>query len=174
MLLTIRPSLPNDVPAIAAIYAVHVLTGTASFETEAPDVTEMNRRRDAVLANGFPYLVAELGGKLVGYSYAGKYHARPAYRFTTENSIYVDASAHGKGVGKALLARLITECEALGLRQMMAVIGDSGNAGSIGLHKSMGFAHVGITKNVGFKHGRWLDVVFMQRALGDGAETPPV
>ena len=172
-MLLVRPSLPDDVPAIAAIYAVHVLTGTASFETEAPGVTEMNRRRDAVLANGLPYLVAELDGNVVGYAYAGKYHARPAYRFTTENSIYVDASAHGKGVGKALLTRLITECEALGLRQMMAVIGDSGNAGSVGLHKSMGFAHVGITKNVGFKHGRWLDVVFMQRALGDGAETPP-
>lgn len=174
MPLTIRPSTPDDLSAIAAIYAHAVLHGTASFETEAPSSEEMEKRREAVLAAGFSYFVAESGSKVVGYAYAGKYHARAAYRFTVENSIYIAPESQGKGVGKALLTRLIAECEALGMRQMMAVIGDSANAGSINLHKSMGFQHVGITKSVGFKHGRWLDVVLMQRALGDGDTSPPV
>ena len=173
-MLAVRPSTNADLPAIQAIYAIAVLSGTASFETEAPSVEEMDRRRDSVLSGGFPHLVAELDGAVVGYCYAGRYHARHAYRFTVENSIYVAPDCHGKGVGKALLTRLITDCESMGLRQMLAVIGDSNNIGSIQLHKSLGFEHVGITKNVGFKHGRWLDVVFMQRALGDGDLSPPL
>lgn len=173
MPVTVRPSLPDDIAAIHSIYAHAVLNGTASFELEAPDEAEIARRREAILADGFPYLVAELDGRIVGYAYVGKYRPRPAYRFAVEDSIYVAPDCQGKGVGKALLARLIAECEALGMRQMVAVIGDSESLGSISLHRAMGFAHAGTVRNVGYKFGRWLDQVICQRPLGDGAETPP-
>lgn len=169
----IRPSHAADLPAILAIYFPAVLSGTASFELEPPDTAEMARRRNAILADGFPYLVAELEGSIVGYAYAGKYRPRPAYRFTVEDSIYIAPQKQGCGVGKALLGALIRECEALGLRQMIAVIGDTQSAGSIALHESFGFAHAGRVEKVGYKFGRWLDQVIMQRPLGPGGETPP-
>jgi len=150
-----------------------VLDGTASFELEPPDAEELARRRAAILADGFPYLVGELDVRIVGYAYAGKYRPRPAYRYVVEDSIYIAPDCQGKGVGKALLTRLITDCETLGMRQMIAVIGDSLSAGSINLHRALGFTHAGTVRNVGFKHGRWLDQVIYQRALGQGAETAP-
>lgn len=147
-------------------------TGTASFELEPPDITEIARRRHAVLASGLPWLTAERAGRVVGYAYAGPFRPRPAYRFCVENSIYVDAAARGQGVGALLLAELIARCEAWGARQMVAVIGDSANAGSIGVHRAAGFRHAGCVEQVGWKFGRWLDVVFMQRALGPGGSAP--
>ncbi|WP_328703030.1 GNAT family N-acetyltransferase [Arenibaculum pallidiluteum] len=170
---TIRPCLPGDVAAIQAIYAHHVLNGVASFETEAPSIEEMASRRDAVLARGMPYLVAERDGATVGYAYAGPYRTRPAYRFTVENSVYVAPGFVGQGIGRVLLARLIAECEARGLRQMVAVIGDSANAASIGLHQALGFRQAGLLPAVGFKFGRWVDSVLMQRPLGEADTTPP-
>jgi L-amino acid N-acyltransferase YncA len=174
MSITVRPSRPEDIAWVHSIYTPAVLHGTASFELEPPDEAELARRRETVLADGFPYLVADIEGRITGYAYAGKYRVRPAYRFTAENSIYIAPECQGQGVGKALMHRLIRECEALGLRQLVAGIGDSGNAASIGLHRSVGFEVAGIVKNVGFKHGRWLDHVLMQRTLGSGAETMPV
>jgi phosphinothricin acetyltransferase len=173
MSLAIRPATPDDIPAISAIYAHAVRTGTASFELEPPGEAEMARRMDAVLGAGLPYLAAELGGEVVGYAYAGRYHARPGYRFTLEDSIYVAPQAHRGGVGRRLLTELITRAEAIGYRQMIAVIGDSANEPSIGLHRALGFRLVGRFENVGFKFGRWLDSVMMQRALGPGAATLP-
>jgi len=172
--LTIRPSRDEDVPAIAALYAHHVRTGTASFEETVPDADEMARRRADILARGLPYLVAESGGRLAGYAYAGLYRTRSAYRFTLENSVYVDAGMARRGVGRALLVPLIGICEAAGYRRMIAVIGDSANQGSIGLHAACGFRPVGVLPGVGFKFGRWLDSVLMERPLGSGNETPPV
>jgi phosphinothricin acetyltransferase len=171
MPLLVRPSIEADISAITAIYAHAVGHGTASFEVEPPDEAEMARRRQAVLAGGYPYLVAEIDGTLAGYAYAGAYRPRPAYRFTVEDSIYVALDRQGSGVGRALLVALIEACEALGFRQMVAVIGDSASQGSIRLHESLGFRPVGVLEAIGFKHGRWLDVVLMQRALG--AATPP-
>jgi L-amino acid N-acyltransferase YncA len=173
MTIVVRPSRDEDISAIRAIYTPAVLDGTASFELEPPDAAELARRRAAILADGFPYLVAELGGHIVGYAYAGKYRPRPAYRYAVEDSIYIAPDCQGKGVGKALLSQLITDCEALGMRQMIAVIGDSLSTGSINLHRALGFTHAGTVRNVGFKHGRWLDQVIYQRALGIGAETAP-
>ena len=170
---TIRPSIEADVASVQAIYAYHVLNGVASFEIEPPDVDEMRRRREAVVERGFPYLVAELGGEVVGYAYAGPYRARPGYRFTCENSIYIRHGMEGRGIGKLLLAPLLAGCETMGMRQMIAVIGDSANYASINLHKSLGFAMAGNLRSVGFKLGRWLDSVFMERALGPGDETLP-
>ena len=172
MPLLVRPSIEADISAITAIYAHAVGHGTASFEVEPPDEAEMARRRQAVLAGGYPYLVAEIDGTLAGYAYAGAYRPRPAYRFTVEDSIYVALDRQGSGVGRALLVALIEACEALGFRQMVAVIGDSASQGSICLHESLGFRPVGVLEAIGFKHGRWLDVVLMQRALGEGAGTP--
>ncbi len=169
----VRSSRGEDVPAITGIYAHAVTYGTASFEVEPPDATEMARRRAGVLAGGFPHLVAEIDGTVAGYAYAGAYRPRPAYRFTVEDSIYVAPDRQGSGVGRALLTALIETCEDLGFRQMVAVIGDSASQGSIRLHGSLGFRRVGVLESVGFKHGRWLDVVLMQRALGDGAGAPP-
>lgn len=166
--LLIRPCRPDDVPAVAAIYADSVLTGTGTFELEAPDEAEMARRRDEVLAKGLPWLVAEAQGRVLGYAYANPFRPRRAYRFCLEDSIYLDRAARGQGVGRILLAELLTRCEALGARQMLAVIGDSANAGSIGLHAALGFEHAGVLKSAGWKLGRWLDVVLMQRALGPG------
>lgn len=172
-MVRIRPVQNDDIAIITDIYGGAVREGTASFELVPPSLDEMMARREALLADDYPYLVAEHDGHVVGYCYAGKYRPRPAYRFTVEDSIYVSPRMHGRGVGRMLLARLIAECEVRGLRQMIAVIGDSNNHGSINLHKALGFTHVGIVKDVGFKFGRWLDQVTMQRALGEGAKTKP-
>jgi L-amino acid N-acyltransferase YncA len=171
--LSIRPALPHDVAAITRIYAHAVLHGTASFETEPPDEAEMTRRQNVLLAGGFPYLVAEFSGAVAGYAYAGPYRARPAYRFTVEDSIYVEMDAHRHGIGRALLERLLADAQMRGFRQMIAVIGDSAQRPSIALLESLGFRHVGTLEAVGFKFGRWLDTVLMQRALGAGASVPP-
>jgi L-amino acid N-acyltransferase YncA len=172
--ISIRPATPADIPAITRIYAHAVLRGTATFELDPPDETEMTRRMKALLDGGFPYIVAENGGTLAGYAYAGPYRTRPAYRFTVEDSIYVDPGTHRRGLGRALLTRLIEEAERRGFRQMIAVIGDSANAPSIEIHRVLGFRMVGNFENVGFKFGRWLDSVLMQRELGQGAKTTPL
>lgn len=169
----IRASSAADTPAITAIYAHWVTHGLASFEVEPPDLTEMARRRDAVLAAGFPYLVAEAPEGLLGYAYASAYRARPAYRFTAENSVYVAPGAGRRGIGLALMEEVIAQCTGAGFRQMVAVIGDSGNAASIALHKRAGFTTAGLLKAAGWKHGRWVDSVLMQRPLGAGAGAPP-
>ena len=170
---TIRRSRDADVPAITAIYAHHVETGTASFETAAPDEAEMRRRRNMLIGEQYPWLVAELGGEVCGYAYAGPYRTRPAYRHSVEDSVYVGSSAQRRGVGKALLYTLIRACTDLGFRQMVAIIGDSAQVASIGLHREAGFEMAGTLRNIGYKHDRWLDTVFMQLALGKGASTPP-
>ena len=170
--LLIRPSLEADLPNITAIYAHHVTHGTGSFELEAPDIAEMTRRRTDVLAKGLPFLVASRGAELLGFAYAGNFRPRPAFRFMAEDSVYIHADHSGQGLGRALLSELLCRCEALGIRQMLAVIGDSANAGSIGLHRSLGFAHTGILKASGWKHDRWLDTVFMQKTLGAGDSSP--
>ena len=170
--LLIRPSLLGDIPAITAIYAHNVLHGTGTFELEAPDDAEMGRRRDDVLGKGLPWLVAEAEGRVLGYAYANHFRPRRAYRFCLEDSIYLHADARGQGVGRILLTELLTRCEVQGARQMLAVIGDSANAGSIGLHAALGFEHTGVLKASGWKFGRWLDVVLMQRSLGTGSSTP--
>ena len=148
-------------------------TGTASFELEPPDEAEMARRMQALLDGGFPYIVAEIDGALAGYAYAGPYRPRPAYRFSVEDSIYIDPDAQRSGVGRALLEHLIEECERRGFRQMIAVIGDSAQTPSIELHRALGFRMIGDVENVGYKFDRWLDSVLMQRALGPGATTKP-
>jgi L-amino acid N-acyltransferase YncA len=169
----IRPATVADLAAITAIYCEAVLHGTATFELAPPSLAEMTRRFEALTGGGFPYLAAELDGELVGYAYAGPYRPRPAYRFTVENSVYLAPRVHRRGIGGALLRRLIADSEALGYRQMIAVIGDSANAGSIGLHRSLGFDLIGTHPAVGLKFGRWLDTVMMQRALGEGGATVP-
>lgn len=171
--LTIRPSTPADLPAITAIYAWNVLNGTGTFELEAPDEAEMARRRDDVLAKGLPWLVAERDGTVLGYAYANLFRPRRAYRFCLEDSIYLANEARGQGVGRVLLAELLARCEAAGARQMLAVIGDSANAGSIGVHRALGFEHVGVMKSAGWKFDGWRDVVIMQKALGSGATSVP-
>jgi L-amino acid N-acyltransferase YncA len=169
----IRPASEADLPAITAIYEHAVLHGTATFELIPPDLAEMRRRFDALVTGGFPYLAASLDGRVVGYAYAGAYRPRPAYRFTVENSIYLDPSVHRRGIGLKLMQPLIAESAARGYRQMIAVIGDSANAGSIGVHTRCGFQMIGTHANVGLKFGRWLDIVMMQLALGEGASTVP-
>src|SRR5436309_3588403 len=169
----IRPATLADLPFITGIYAHAVRYGTATFELTPPDLAEMTRRFRALIDGGFPYFVASLDGRVVGYAYAGAYRPRPAYRFTVENSVYLEPAIHRLGIGLQLLQRLIAECEARGYRQMIAVIGDSANAGSIGVHSRTGFAMIGTHPNVGFKFGRWLDTVMMQRALGEAATTFP-
>jgi len=173
MSILIRPSSETDLDAITAIYAHAVTHGTASFELDPPDKAEMTRRRAAILDGGYPYLVAEKNGVILGYAYAGAYRTRPAYRSTVEDSIYVAPSAQGQGVGRLLLTGLIEECENRDFRLMVAVIGDEESKGSIGLHRSLGFEPVGILKGIGYKHGRWLSTVLMQRALGRGMSEPP-
>ncbi|WP_439577887.1 GNAT family N-acetyltransferase [Elioraea sp.] len=174
VLLTVRTSREDDVAAIAAIYRHHVLTGLASFEEAPPDLDEMTRRRAAIVVAGMPWLVAtDPAGLVLGYAYAGPYRPRPGYRYTAEDSVYVGPRAVGRGVGRALLAVLVDRCEAMGFRQLVAVIGDSGNAASIGLHRALGFERVGLLPAVGFKFGRWVDGVLMQRGLGPGAATLP-
>lgn len=170
---TIRESRDADLEAIQAIYAHHVLHGAASFELEPPDLDEIRRRRAEVLRGGFPYLVAESAGTVLGYAYASHFRTRPAYRFTIEDSIYIDRNAIGRGIGRALLAELIARCEAGGWRQMIAVIGDSANVASIGLHAACGFRFAGVMRASGWKFGRWVDTVLMQRELGEGFAGPP-
>ncbi len=169
----IRPAGPGDVAAITRIYGEAVANGTASFEIDPPPEAEMARRLEALLAKNFPYLVAERAGVVAGYAYAGPYHSRPAYRWSVEDSIYVAPEFQRQGLGGLLLAGLVADAEALGFRQMIAVIGGSGNAGSIALHAATGFRHIGVVQSVGFKHGRWLDSVLMQRPLGHGDSTAP-
>ena len=170
---SIRPATPADIAAITRIYAEAVRHGTASFELEPPDETEMAHRFRSLLDGGYPYLAAELDGTVVGYAYAGPYRPRPAYRFSVEDSIYIDPSAQRRGIGRALLERLIADATGLGFRQMIAVIGDSSQTPSIELHRALGFRLIGAIENVGFKFDRWLDTVLMQRALGPGATTKP-
>jgi phosphinothricin acetyltransferase len=165
MTCLVRDSREADMAEVQMIYAHHVLHGAASFEEEPPPLAEMRRRRAEVLGRGLPYLVAEFGGRVAGYSYASPYRSRPAYRFTLENSVYVDPARPRAGIGRALLAALIGRCEAGDWQQMIAVIGDSANTASIGLHAALGFRHVGTLHAVGFKFGRWVDSVLMQRAL---------
>jgi phosphinothricin acetyltransferase len=170
---SIRPARAADIAAITRIYAHAVRHGTASFELDAPPEAEMARRRESLIAGGFPYLVAEEADEVLGYAYAGPYRARPAYRFTVEDSVYIAADAQRRGLGRLLLERLIVEGEARGYRQMIAVIGDSAQHASIALHAALGFRLIGTLQAVGFKFGRWLDTVLMQRPLGPGAETNP-
>jgi phosphinothricin acetyltransferase len=169
----IRPTREVDLPAITAIYEHAVRHGTATFELDPPDLAEMTRRYRALMDGGYPHFVALLDGRIAGYAYAGAYRPRPAYRFTVENSIYLDPAVHRRGIGLLLLQRLILECEARGFRQMIAVIGDSANAGSIGVHTRTGFKMIGTHPNVGLKFGRWLDTVMMQRDLGEGGTSVP-
>ena len=168
--MMVRDARDEDMAQVQAIYAHHVLHGTASFEEAAPPLAEMQRRRADVLARGLPYLVAEIGGRVAGYSYATPYRTRSAYRYSIENSVYVDHARHRTGIGRALLIALIARCEQGDWRQMIAVIGDSAHTASINLHAGLGFRNVGTLEAVGFKFGRWLDSVLMQRALGKGAE----
>lgn len=173
--MLIRDSREADLPAIAAIYGHWVEHGRASFEYDPPGVGEMARRREALLGAGFPHLVAEEGGRLLGHAHAGPFRTRPAYRFTVEDSVYVAPGAAGRGAGRALLAEVIARCEAAGHRRMIAVIGDGpNNAASVRLHAALGFEHAGLIPGTGWKHGRWLDTVLMSRALGEGKGTPPL
>jgi phosphinothricin acetyltransferase len=170
----IRPASLSDIPAITRIYGQSVATATASFELEPPSEQEMANRMQGLLQTGFPYLAADLDGRLAGYAYAGFYRARPAYRFTVENSVYVDPGAQRRGVARALMTALVAACTQRGFRQMIAVIGDSPNqTASVAMHTAMGFTRVGILDNVGYKHGRWLDSLLMQLTLGDGGTTDP-
>ncbi len=171
--IPVRHSVETDLDAITAIYAHHVKHGTGTFETVPPDRAEMRKRRNAALAQGMPHLVAQREGVVVGFAYATIYRGREAYRFTAEDSVYVDAAHEGRGIGSALLQALIRECETHGCRQMIAVIGDATNDPSIKLHQRAGFRHAGTLKAVGFKFGQWLDTVRMQRALGAGDSTLP-
>ena len=171
--ILVRPSADADIPAIARIYGHHVLHGLASFEEVAPAAEEMARRRADILAKGFPYLVAEQAGQVVGYAYCSAYRPRSGYRFSVEDSIYVAPGRGGAGIGSLLLPRLVDAATALGARQMIAVIGDSANHASIRLHARFGFRHAGTLEAIGFKLGRWVDSVLMQRALGEGASTLP-
>ncbi len=174
--MRIRPAEPADVPAITAIYAHHVLHGTGTFELEPPDTAEMARRIADVTGKGLPWLVAQSGsdGSVLGYAYANHFRPRRAYRFCVEDSIYVAPTAQRQQIGRLLLAELTARCEAQGARQMLAVIGDADNAGSVGLHRALGFAHTGVLKASGWKFDRWLDVILMQRALGRGDRDAPV
>ena len=173
MSVPIRPATFADIPAITRIYAHAVEHGTASFELTPPNEAEMMRRMQAILDGKFPYIVAEIDGAVAGYAYASLYRTRPAYRFTVEDSVYAAPHLHRRGVGKALLMKLIEACTALGLRQMIAVIGDSNQAASIGVHKACGFTDAGNLRAIGWKFGRWLDTPLMQLALGPGATAPP-
>ena len=172
-MLTIRPARPGDIPAIAAIYQEAVRTGTASWELEPPTEAEMLKRFEAITGGGYPYLVAEMGGNLAGYAYASAYRPRLAYRYTVENSIYIDPARQGQGIGKRLLQALIDDCARRGFRQMVAVIGDSDNVGSRKLHAALGFRLIGVAPSLGYKFGRWLEQVLMQRPLGEGDASAP-
>jgi phosphinothricin acetyltransferase len=171
---SIRPAVAADLAVIQRIYAHHVLTGLASFEETPPDLAEMTRRWQSIAETGLPYVVAvDGGGEIAGYAYAGPYRPRSAYRFTVEDSIYLDPKFQGRGLGRALLARLIADATACGKRQMIAVIGDSANVASVGVHRTLGFEMTGTFKAIGLKFGRWVDTVLMQRALGEGGTRTP-
>ncbi|MFC4275520.1 GNAT family N-acetyltransferase [Achromobacter aloeverae] len=170
----VRDANEADMAAVQAIYRHYVLNGLATFEEVPPSTEEMVSRREAVVHAGLPYLVAESGGRIVGYSYATAYRPRPAYRHTVENSVYVAEGLRGSGIGTALLSGLIARCEAGPWRQMLAVVGNSGNAGSIALHQKLGFEHIGTLRSVGFKLGQWVDTVLMQRSLGAGDKVSPL
>lgn len=172
--MIIRPVQPQDTVTIAAIYAHHVRSGTGTFEIDPPSLTEMQARVDDVLAKGLPYLVLENQGQVLGFAYCNWFKPRPAYRFSAEDSIYLSAECAGKGWGKMLLAELIAQAERVGVRKLIAVIGDSANLGSVGVHRSAGFTHVGTIANCGWKFDRWLDIVLMERTLGPGARSAPV
>jgi phosphinothricin acetyltransferase len=169
----IRPSRDEDVAAITAIYAHHVLRGTGTFETEPPTAGDMASRRADVLSKNLPYLVAEREGELLGFAYCNWFKPRPAYRFSAEDSIYLAENARGQGLGARLLAALGQAAESVGVRKLIAVIGDSANAGSIGVHRAQGFSHVGVLKDCGWKFGEWRDVVLMEKVLGEGSSTKP-
>ena len=171
--IVIRDSTEDDMATVTAIYGEHVSTGLASFEETPPTLDEMLRRRTAILALGFPYLVADRGGVIVGFAYAGRYRDRAAYRMTVEDSVYVDTTQRGGGIGRRLLATLIDRCTDAGYRQMVAVIGNSANAASIGLHARLGFRMAGVLPSVGFKLGQWVDSVLMSCPLGEGDTTKP-
>ena len=171
---TIRASQPLDLPAITAIYRHHVLNGTGTFEIEPPSVAEMSARRQDVIGKNLPWLVAEGDdGSILGYAYANWFKPRPAYRFSAEDSVYVADAARGQGIGKRLLEALCRECEAAGVRKLIAVIGDSANHGSVGVHRTVGFTDVGTLRSVGWKFDRWLDVVMMEKSLGSGDSSAP-
>ena len=172
--MIIRRAVEADMPAITAIYGHHVLHGLGTFEEIPPTEADMAARRAAVQAKALPYLVAEKDGKVLGFAYAAPFRPRSAYRFTAEDSVYVAPDCIGLGVGRALISAVIEACEAIGVRQLTAVIGDAGNAASIGLHASLGFKRTGASQAVGYKHGRWVDIVFMQKALNGGDGAPPV
>ena len=169
----IRASRPQDAPALAAIYGHHVLNGFGTFEEVPPSAEEMAGRRQAVVDRGLPYLVAEDAGQVLGFAYAAPFRPRAAYRYTVEDSVYIAPEAIGRGVGKAVLSEVIKACELFGIRQVVAVIGDSANAGSIGLHSSLGFEHAGVGKGFGYKKGRWVDIVWMRKSLNGGEATAP-
>lgn len=171
--LTIRPAGPADMAALAEIYGHHVRHGFGTFEEVPPGAAELNSRREAIVARGLPYLLAEDQGRILGFAYAGPFRLRAAYRYTVEDSVYVAPDAQGMGVGRAVLSAVIKACEALGIRQVVAVIGDSGNAGSIGLHRALGFTHQGVGQGFGYKHGRWVDIVWMQKSLNGGTGREP-
>ena len=170
----IRASRDEDLPAITGIYAHHVLHGTGTFETEPPSIADMLTRRADVLAKGLPYLVAEESGAVVGFAYGTWFKPRPAYRYSVEDSIYLAPDLQRKGLGRALLAELLARCEAAGIRKIMAIIGDSANAGSVGLHRALGFTQVGMIEACGWKMGAWRDIVIMQKTLGAGDTLPPL
>jgi len=171
---TIRSATSSDLPAITEIYAHAVRNGTASYELEPPSLEEMTSRMEALLSKGYPYLVAEESGRVLGYAYAGPFRPRRAYRFMVEDSIYIAPDAQGRGVGRSLLTALIAACEKLGFRQIAAVIGDgSPQSASVKLHEALGFQHAGVLKGSGYKHGRWLDTVFMTLEINGGATIPP-
>jgi L-amino acid N-acyltransferase YncA len=170
---TIRPARDADLAAITAIYSHHVLHGTGTFETTPPTEADMATRRADVLAKGLPYLVAEDAGQVLGFAYCNWFKPRPAYRFSAEDSIYLAPASNGKGLGRALLAELAAQAERVGVRKLIAVIGDSANAGSIGVHRTLGFTHVGVLASCGWKFGRWLDVVLMEKALGAADSNSP-
>jgi L-amino acid N-acyltransferase YncA len=172
-MLSLRSSTDADIPAITAIYAHHVTHGTGTFETTPPSETDMAARRADVLAKGLPYLVAELDGRVLGFAYCQWFKPRPAYRFSAEDSIYLDPDAAGQRIGNKLLSELARQAEAAGVRKLIAVIGDSNNARSIGVHRAVGFRHVGTIESSGWKFGRWLDIVLMDKFLGEGNRTPP-
>lgn len=171
--MIVRPTVEEDAEALSSIYGHAVLHGFGTFETIPPDVGAMNARRAAIQAYGLPHLVAEDAGRVLGFAYAGPFRPRPGYRFTAEDSVYVAPDAQGRGVGRTLLAPVLKACEDYGLRQVVAVIGDSQNAASIGLHRSLGFEHQGVGRSFGFKHGRWVDIVWMQKSLNGGDTRPP-
>ena len=170
---TIRPSREADLPAITAIYAHHVLHGTGTFETTPPSETEMGTRHADVLSKGLPYLVAEDAGRVLGFAYCQWFKPRPAYRYSAEDSIYMHPDAIGCGLGKQLLSELMQRAQDAGIRKLIAVIGDSANAGSIGVHRALGFSDAGCIKSCGWKFGQWLDIVLMEKALGEGDTTAP-